>query len=140
MSQVNQVNRESSNKVIFECKCCGHCCHGVATVSVSEEEQKRMAAYLELELNEFRSKFLVQGKHSTSMKIIDGHCIFYGPDGLCSVHPVKPFHCKRWPLHPSILADEAAWKAIKADCPGFSKDATWEDAKELVRKSMNGTK
>jgi len=34
-------------------------------------------------------------------------CIFYGDNGLCRIHPVKPFDCRHWPLHPSILGDEA---------------------------------
>ncbi len=123
---------------LFECKCCGHCCHGVATVSVTEEEQERMSRYLGMGLEAFKNEYLVNGKGPTSMKIVDGHCIFYGEDGLCKVHPVKPFHCKRWPLHPSILEDENAWLAIKSDCPGFSEDMTWEQAKELVRGRPDG--
>ncbi len=136
---MEQYEKECSPKPLFECKCCGHCCHGVATVSVTDAEQKRMASFLGISLEELRHNYLVIGKGSTSMKIINGHCIFYGEDGLCKVHPVKPFHCKRWPLHPSILGDEAAWKAIKADCPGFAKETTWEQAKELVRKQLNGS-
>ena len=130
---------ERRYREIFQCKCCGHCCHGVATVSVSQEEQVRMASFMGVDLDTFKREYLVRNGRTFSMKIVDGHCIFYGDDGLCRVHPVKPFHCRRWPLHPSILSDEAAWKAIKADCPGFSEDATWEEAKELVRKNSNGT-
>ncbi len=137
MRKEKEVEKETGP--LFECKCCGHCCHGVATVSVTDEEQRNMAAFLGISLNQLRKDYLVIGTGSISMKIVDGHCIFYRADGLCHIHPVKPFHCKRWPLHPSILADEAAWKAIKADCPGFSPDITWEQAKMLVRKHANGS-
>ncbi len=133
--KIGEMDRQS--KALFECKCCGHCCHGVATVSVTSEEQKRIADFLGIGLEDLRQRYLVIKKDNTSMKIRDGHCIFYGEDGLCKIHPVKPFHCKRWPLHPSILRDEAAWMAIKADCNGFSNEITWEQAKELVRKQMN---
>ncbi len=122
---------------IFECKMCGHCCHGEATVSVSPKEQKKIAEFLNLSVEELKKRYLRPKGNITEMKIVDGHCIFYGKDGLCTIHPVKPIHCKRWPLHPSILGDENAWKAIKADCPGFSKDATYDEVKDLVRSVLN---
>jgi len=125
------------SKEIFECKMCGHCCHGSATVSVSKKEQEKIATFLGIELEELIEKYLLPKKGYTQMKIKDGHCIFYGEDGLCKIHPVKPFHCRRWPLHPSILDSEMAWLAIKADCPGFKKDATYDEVKEFVRKSLN---
>ncbi len=128
------------NEAIFECKCCGHCCHGEATVSVSQEEQRAIAEFLGLSLKELEMRYLKVKKHCTEMQIKDGHCIFYGDDGLCSIHPVKPFHCKRWPLHPSILSDEAAWKAIKSDCPGFREDATYEQVCAFVEERINGVK
>ena len=122
---------------VFECRCCGHCCHGEATVSVTEEEQEAIAAFLNLSRAELTDMYLLAKAHCTEMKVIDGHCIFYGKDGLCAIHPVKPFHCRRWPLHPSILADEAAWKAIRADCPGFREDATYEEVCSLIMEKMD---
>ncbi len=118
---------------------CGHCCHGSATVSVSIKEQKKIAQFLGIELEKLIAEYLLPKNGYTQMKIVDGHCIFYGEDGLCKIHPVKPFHCKRWPIHPSILHDEGAWLAIKADCPGFEKDVTYDEVKEFVRKNLNGS-
>ncbi len=123
---------------VFTCKCCGHCCHGESTVSMTLEEQLRIADYLSMEAEEFVSKYCVRKGKRMEMKIVDGHCIFYGEDGLCRIHPVKPFHCRRWPLHPSILGDQAAWEAIKADCPGFSEEATYEEVCDLVRRTGCG--
>ena len=125
------------NKV-FECAQCGHCCHGVATVSLSKDEQKRVGAFLGLERDILFERYLVKKGNRVEMKVVNGHCIFYGDDGLCQIHPVKPFHCRRWPLHPSILHDEGAWLAIKKDCPGFKDDASWEDVKDLIRKAGYG--
>jgi Fe-S-cluster containining protein len=132
-------NRDKADRIIYECKQCGHCCHGIGTVAVTPEEQEKMAEYLGLSLAELTERYLLVRPHRTEMKVVDGHCIFYGDDGLCKVHPVKPFHCRRWPLHPSILHDEQAWKAIKADCPGFSEDATWQDACRLVKEAGYGS-
>ncbi len=132
--------QEEINRPVFECQCCGHCCHGQATVSVSEQEQRAIAEYMDLDLDDLIQRYLVVKKHCTEMKIVNGHCIFYGDDGLCRIHPVKPFHCRRWPLHPSILNDEAAWRAIRRDCPGFKEDVTYEQVCAFVREHLNGFK
>ncbi len=130
--------REKGERQIFECQCCGHCCHGQATVSVSQKEQKAIAEYMGLDLKDLADTYLNVKEHCTEMKVINGHCIFYGEDGLCKIHPVKPFHCRRWPLHPSILNDESAWKAIRRDCPGFRQDAGYEDVCAFVKEWLNG--
>ncbi len=121
-------------KKVFECAQCGHCCHGVATVALTRKEQVAVANYLAIGEEELFERYLKRNGKRVEMQVVDGHCIFYGEDGLCKIHPVKPFHCRRWPLHPSMLHDENAWHAIKADCPGFSDDATWEDVKRLIRE------
>jgi len=120
---------------LFRCQRCGHCCQGQSTVSLSPWEQERIADFLGLEREVFLRDWCVRNGNRVEMKTLEGHCIHYGEDGLCKIHPVKPAHCKRWPLHPSILADRAAWKAIRADCPGFPDDMTYEKACELVRRA-----
>lgn len=118
---------------LFECKRCGHCCHGESTVSIQKDEQGRIAAYLDLELDIFLNKFCVKKGARIEMRVTDGHCVFYGGDGLCAIHPVKPAPCRIWPLHRSILDDPMAWEAIKADCPGFPEGSAYEKICELIR-------
>ncbi len=101
---------------------------------MTPEEQTRIAKFLGLSMDELLEKYGVIKGNRVEMKVVDGHCIFYGDDGLCRIHEVKPFQCRRWPLHPSILGDEAAWRAIKADCPGFDEDAEYEDVCRLVKE------
>lgn len=117
---------------IFSCKCCGHCCHGESTVSMSDEEQVEIAGFLGVSTETLLNDYCVIKPGRVEMRVVEGHCIFYGDNGLCAIHPVKPFNCRRWPLHPSIKSDISAWNAIKKDCPGFSEDASWEDVCELV--------
>ena len=97
-------------------------------------ERVNIAAFLNMPEKELLQRYCVVKKNRIEMKVIDGHCIFYGDDGLCMIHPVKPFQCRRWPLHPGILGDEAAWRAIKADCPGFREDVEYEEVCSFVRK------
>jgi Fe-S-cluster containining protein len=103
---------------------------------MNSEEEKRIAEFLGLHVDEMLAEYCVLKPGRTEMKVVDGHCIFYGDDGLCRIHAVKPFDCRRWPLHPGILGDRNAWEAIRKDCPGFSEDASWEDVCRLVRETM----
>jgi hypothetical protein len=112
-------------KEIFNCKRCGHCCHGETTVSLDEQDVERMVTFLRLPLAEVTEKyFRVTGK-VIQMKIVDGHCIFYR-DG-CMAHPGRPWRCRQWPLHPSILLDESNLSAIRDSCPGINKNLTFAD-------------
>lgn len=105
---------------IFNCEQCGYCCHGETTVSLDADDQKRLADHLGMPLAEVTEKYLRVTGNVVQMKIVDGHCIFY--DKGCTVHPGKPWRCGQWPLHPSILGDEANFSAIKASCPGINRD------------------
>ncbi len=118
---------------LFECKRCGFCCQGESTVSLSPEEQERIAAFLGLSLAEFLSTYTVRRGKRVEMKTMNGHCIFYDEgESLCRIHPVKPFHCRQWPLHPSILRDAESFEIIRRTCPGFAPEATWEEIKKLL--------
>ncbi len=105
-------------KEIFQCRRCGHCCHGETTVSLTREDLDRMIAHFGLPEEEVIAKYLrVTGK-VIQMRVVDGHCIFYRDNG-CSVHPARPWRCRQWPLHPSMLTDQANFSAIKDSCPGI---------------------
>ena len=124
-------------KKVFESKRCGFCCQGESTVSLSPEEQKRIASFLGLPLNEFLATYTVRRGKRVEMKTVSGHCIFYDEEeSLCRIHPVKPFHCRQWPLHPSLLKDPESFEIIRRTCPGFAKEATWEEVKNLAQKEL----
>ncbi|HFC98641.1 MAG TPA: YkgJ family cysteine cluster protein [Thermosulfurimonas dismutans] len=118
---------------IFECKRCGFCCQGESTVSLSPEEVQRIAAYLKISIEELTARFLVHRGGRLEMRTLEGHCIFYHPQEGCRIHPVKPDHCRQWPLHPSILKDRENFEIIRSSCPGFSEELTWEELREFWR-------
>ena len=105
-------------KEIFSCRQCGHCCQGETTVSLNEEDQERLIAYLRKSRQEVIEKYLRVTEGVVQMKTVDGHCIFFSRQG-CIVHPAKPWRCRQWPLHESILTDEANFTAIRDSCPGI---------------------
>lgn len=108
MSQVEQI---------FECTRCGHCCHGQTTVSLTPADQKRMVQALKKEPEQVKAHYWRVRGNVVQMQVRDGHCIFYH-DG-CTIHKGRPWRCRQWPLHPSILTDENNFHAIAASCPGL---------------------
>jgi len=123
-------------KPIFRCRECGHCCQGETTVSLNKDDLRRMAAYLRMEISEVKKRYLRDTNGVIQMKIKDGHCVFY-KDG-CTVHPGKPWRCAEWPLHPSILADQANFETIKASCPGIDKEIGYEEFCRRLRAMRGG--
>lgn len=89
-----------------ECKLSGHCCK-FGSGFVLEDEIKDLAKYFKLSEEGFKKKYLDEKesfntKHfklKTKKEIINkkmmpfGKCIFL-KDNLCSIHKVKPLHCR----------------------------------------------
>ncbi|NOX25460.1 MAG: YkgJ family cysteine cluster protein [Deltaproteobacteria bacterium] len=115
----------SSVEQIFRCRECGFCCHGETTVSLDDDDIRRLVDFLKMPLAEINKRYLRQSGKVTQMKIVDGHCIFY--DEGCTIHPGKPWRCRQWPLHPAILKDENNFRTIRESCPGISKIITYAD-------------
>ncbi|MFO7760332.1 MAG: YkgJ family cysteine cluster protein [Thermodesulfobacteriota bacterium] len=116
---------------IFECQRCGYCCHGAATVSLNDRDLQRMSDYLGLSLSELEERYLRKKGNFLEMKTVDGHCIFYRDNG-CTIHPARPWRCRQWPLHPSILMDKANFEAITYSCPGLNAGLGYEKFCEIL--------
>ncbi len=124
-------------KNIFACKQCGYCCQGETTVSLDKADLQRMTDYLGRPEHEVVEKFLRVTDGIVQMKIVDGHCIFF--DNGCTIHPGKPWRCSQWPLHPSILADSANFRAISASCPGINASLGYEEFCRIFSAQMAKT-
>lgn len=123
---------------IFDCQMCGYCCQGETTVSLDENDLKRLVAFLNMPYQEVLEKFLRVSGKVIQMKIMDGHCIFY--DQGCTVHPGKPWRCSQWPLHPSLLTDKANFSAIKASCPGINQDMEYDEFRQGLQEELGSPK
>lgn len=119
---------------IFTCRRCGFCCQGETTVSLDENDQRRMVQCLDLELDQVRTRYWRLTGTVVQMKIVDGHCIFY-EDG-CLVHAGRPWRCRQWPLHPSILDDEVNFRIIADSCPGIRAEIGYEEFCRILRLIM----
>lgn len=120
---------------IFSCTMCGFCCHGETTVSLNQKDQKRMVETLDLSVDEIREKYWRVRENVVQMKVVDGHCIFY--DEGCSVHRGRPWRCREWPLHPSILEEEDNFETIRESCPGIKKDISYEEFCVILRTILD---
>jgi Fe-S-cluster containining protein len=117
---------------VFTCNRCGSCCHGETTVSLNDDDRARMAAYLGLSEEETARRYWRVTGNCVQMKIVDGHCIFY--DQGCTVHAARPWRCAQWPLHPSILLDQANLSAIRDSCPGLNQDISYDEFCRIMLK------
>ena len=122
---------------IFECKRCGYCCHGETTVSLDSNDQKCMVKCLGMEEHEVRERYWRITGNIVQMKVIDGHCIFFKKEEGCSVHKGRPWRCRQWPLHPSILSDENTFEIIRGSCPGINQDISYPDFCAILRQCLN---
>jgi uncharacterized protein len=119
---------------LFTCTRCGDCCHGNTTVSLDAHDLKNMSRALNLSEDETFRKYLRKEQNQIQMKVVGGHCIFYHKG--CKVHRGRPHLCAQWPLHPSILLDEANFMAIKSSCPGMSRDISYEEFCTELRRVL----
>ena len=123
---------------IFKCARCGYCCQGETTVSLDENDRKKMVECLGMSEDEVRKNYWWVTGNVVQMKIVDGHCIFY--DEGCTVHQGRPWRCAQWPLHPSILSDESNFKTIRDSCPGINSEISYDEFCRILQEIMDEKK
>jgi Fe-S-cluster containining protein len=121
---------------IFQCTQCGFCCHGETTVSLDEEDQRRMTAALGIPVKEVAARYWRITGSIVQMKTVQGHCIFY--DDGCTVYHGRPWRCKQWPLVPALLDDENNFLIIRESCPGINRDLSYREFREIMARLLGG--
>lgn len=106
----------------FDCKQSGRCCHrrgDIGYVYVNYGERKRLAAHLNLSVEDFTSKYTVAEDDGARVLRFEGdRCVFLDQK-MCSVHQAKPVQCRTWPFWQETLASEQAYQELVRDlCPG----------------------
>ncbi len=111
-------NNASDASDFFQCTQCNQCCCGFGGTYVDEVEIGAIAAFLKLTREELVSIYCVpSGSKSVLAQGPDGFCAFLKQN--CSIHPVKPHMCRRWPFIPGLLADVTNWYKMADSCPGM---------------------
>lgn len=114
----------------FDCKMCGHCCHGEGGIILTNRDLDRLAEHLLATAGLKKDRFVAEKtveRHGTRRLDTDaqGWCVFYNPDLKgCAVHPARPDVCRAWPFFRGNLVDESSWRMIQDDyCPGVNGQA-----------------
>lgn len=100
---------------------CVRCCDTQGFVYITENDLRRIAAYLNLTTEAFEQKYVVRYRHLIRLrKPRNSQCHFLQANG-CSVHRVKPVQCRTYPFWPELVEDRAAWQAEAKRCPGINQ-------------------
>ncbi len=123
---------------LFTCQFCGQCCKGYGGTYVSEYEIDAICRYLGLDRQRFIQRYCqISGDRPLIAQAQNGYCVFWNQ--LCTIHPVKPQMCRKWPFIESVLVDALNWQSMAASCPGmrtdFSDDQIQKCVHEFVKKS-----
>lgn len=127
---------------LFACQNCGQCCKGYGGTYITESEIKNICRYLGLDRKRFmRCYCQMSGGKSLVAQAENGYCIFW--DQRCTIHPVKPHMCRKWPFIENILVDSSNWHSMAAFCPGmrtdFSDNQIRKCVHELIRNGFKTT-
>ncbi|MBT3259808.1 MAG: YkgJ family cysteine cluster protein [Deltaproteobacteria bacterium] len=120
----------------FDCKMCGECCYGEGGIFMEVEEQKRIAEYLGLKLEDFLTGYTEERHGRIYARVgANNFCIFFKKENGCNIHSVKPARCELWPFFPANVADRETWDIAKLACRGINRDCSFED---FVQESPTG--
>lgn len=120
---------------LFQCQRCGQCCRGFGGTYVTDADIEAIAAYLGCTGSALREGYLRRsGNRLVLAQRSDGYCIFWNE--LCTIHPVKPLMCRRWPFIPAVLKDVANWHAMATTCPGMRTDVPDEAIRAVVARFL----
>ena len=102
------------------CKECeGNCCIGESGyIWVNPIEIKEIAKFLEIDVDEFKEKYLIKVGYKYSIKekpYKDGFaCIFF--ENGCKIYEVRPNQCRTFPFW-DYFKDKV--EELKKECPGI---------------------
>jgi uncharacterized protein len=120
---------------LFTCTRCGDCCRGYGGTYVTAADVAAIAAFVGCPPGEFTARYCrTSGARPVLAQRADGYCIFW--DGQCTIHPVKPRMCRRWPFIDSVDSDPFNWSIMAGFCPGIRTGFPPERVRECVRRVL----
>ncbi len=127
---------EPESADIFNCQQCGECCKGYGGTYISENDIAAISEYIGMSADDFVTNCCQHsGKRLVLAQGKNGYCMFW-KDKLCTIHPVKPRMCRKWPFLESVLTDIINWKTMADSCPGIRTDVSEEMIIERVKKEL----
>jgi Fe-S-cluster containining protein len=121
---------------IFDCRRCGDCCKGYGGTYITRADIEAISCYIGTDPQKFVTDYCqLSGRRPVLAQRTDGYCIFW--DKLCTIHPVKPLMCRRWPFLESLLVDSNNWKIMADSCPGINTNVPVQTVKKCVKKILS---
>ncbi len=121
---------------IFDCQQCGECCKGYGGTYIRENDIDAISAYIGMSPDDFVKNCC---QHSGTRLVLaqaeNGYCMFW-KDKLCTIHPVKPRMCRKWPFLESVLTDIVNWRTMANSCPGIRTDVPDKTIIERVKQEL----
>lgn len=118
----------------FECTMCGACCTGApGFVSFTDDEARRIAAHLEISVDEFIERYThdthVPGAGRSLNEVETDYgfdCVFLDRVGepgkaICSLYGARPLQCRTFPWWPEHLGSPRAWQRLSRACEGIGR-------------------
>ena len=122
-------------QALFECRRCGDCCKGFGGTYLTDEDIEAISRYTGLHPEKLIARYCSRsGSKLVLAQRLDGRCIFW--DELCTIHPVKPRMCRKWPFIESILVDADNWLIMADSCPGIQTDVPIAAVQKYVKKIL----
>ena len=100
------------------------------------EDVWRLALALGRPVAEIRRRYTVADRGWTALRIPGGDCPFL-EGARCRIHPARPAQCRTFPFWPENLRSRAAWRALRAFCPGVGRGRLW--SLEAIRSARRGS-
>jgi hypothetical protein len=106
----------------FQCQPgCTRCCDQQGFVYLADADVPRLAAYLQMTVDEFEGKYVYRTKKRARLRTPrHARCIFL-KDAGCSVHAVKPTQCRTFPFWPELVESAEEWYRTARWCPGIGQ-------------------
>ena len=121
---------------LFRCKRCGDCCSGYGGTFVSESQIRGIADFTGSDPDTFlREKSCLSGGKPVLSQGENGYCIFW--DQMCTIYPVRPDMCRKWPFIQSVLRDADNWSIMAGSCPGIRTNVSDDVLQECVREALS---
>ncbi|MFO7708099.1 MAG: YkgJ family cysteine cluster protein [Desulfobacterales bacterium] len=134
------TSNDAAPERMFECRLCGECCKGYGGTYLEPQDIEAIAAFTGIEPAVLMTDYCeLSGGRPLLAQGPGGYCIFW--DTVCTIHPVKPRMCRRWPFIAGVLVHPENWLAMASACPGMRTDVPLADvcrhvAAELASETL----
>jgi len=120
---------------LFECAKCGDCCIGYGGTVITESQAAAIARFVGMDVDRFlQEKCRFSGGKPVLSQREDGHCIFW--DKLCTIYPVRPDMCRRWPFIEGVLRDTRNWDIMSRSCPGMRTPVSEKELRNCIEAML----